>query len=110
MKQIVEYKTQEGTSIFAEVDLPEAAIGQVNAADDVIKASKSFDEALDDIMPAAQKVVNKLRGLSPHGIEVEFGIKLSGKLGAVFASAEAEANFTVTVSWSHESDGKGSGS
>ncbi len=102
MKRIVEYKTQEGASIFAEVDLPDAAIGQASASDKVVQAIKTFDAALDDVMPAAEKVVSKLRTLSPQEIEVEFGIKLSAKLGAVFASAGGDATFTVRLSWSRD--------
>lgn len=101
MKRIVEYKMQDGGSIFAEVDVPDTGIGQVSRADGVVEAAKTFDEALDQITPAAETIITKLRHLatSPDEIGVEFGIKLSGKFGALIASAEGEANFTVTLSW-----------
>lgn len=104
MKSIIEYKLQDGTSVFTEVDLPDSGVGRVSRGDGVIEASMSFEAALDQITPAAESVIAKLRALSarPDAIELAFGIKLSGKLGAIIASGEAEANFQVTLSWNKD--------
>jgi hypothetical protein len=37
--------------------------------------------------------------MAPSGGEVEFGIKLSGEVGAILAKASGEANISVTLKW-----------
>ena len=37
---------------------------------------------------------------APDSVEVEFGLKLAGTLGAVFASTQAEGHIQVTMAWS----------
>jgi hypothetical protein len=69
----------------------------------VLEASKSFQEAMATIRPAAMAIVRELREMadSPDNIAVEFGVNLTGQLGAVFASAEAGANMTVKLAWTN---------
>ena len=57
--------------------------------------------ALDRIRPAAEAVVSRLRNLSQPADEVgvEFGIKLNAKIGAIIASADAEATYKVRLRW-----------
>ena len=50
-----------------------------------------FHEALEQIKPAANVLFETLRDLvkQPDSIEVEFGLKLSGQVGAIIASSTA---------------------
>lgn len=105
MKQIVAYPLVEGGSILVEVDVPEGGgFERVSRVGDIVQASKTFDDALEQIKPAAQKIIAKLRSLTdpPDEIAVEFGIKLGAKAGAIIASADAEANYTVSLTWRHK--------
>lgn len=107
MKQIVEYSLEEGGSILVEVDVPESGgFERASRLGEIVKAGKSFDEALEQVKPAAQKIIGKLRSLTdpPDEITVEFGIKLGAKAGALIASADAEANYTVTLIWRSQND------
>jgi len=102
MKHLVEFPLEEGGSIVVEVDEPETS-GTVRAArgDTLAKARETLEDALDKVLPAAKSIVEKLRRLDnkPNEIEVTFGIRLNTSVGAVIASATAEANFDVTLRW-----------
>jgi hypothetical protein len=39
---------------------------------------------------------------SPNEIRLEFGIKLSGKVGAIFVSADSEATFKISLTWRNQ--------
>jgi hypothetical protein len=103
MKRIVEFPLDGGGSVLVEVDEPEHG-GTVRAArpgEVAEMAEKSFQQALGTIGPAAEIILAKLGDLSepPDQAVVEFGVKLSGTLNAVIASAVSEANFKVALTW-----------
>lgn len=102
MKHLVEFPLEDGSSVVIEIDEPETA-GTVRASrgDTLAKAKETLGDALDNVLPAAKSVVEKLRSIGnrPDEIEVAFGIKLTTTAGAVIASAAAEANFDVTLRW-----------
>lgn len=105
MKQLIEYPLKEGGSILAEVELPETGgYERASRAGEVVKATKTFDDSIEDLTPVSQKIISKLRGLTdpPDEIAVEFGFKLGAKAGIVIASADVEANFRVTLVWKRE--------
>lgn len=103
MKHLVEFPLEEGGSIVVEVDEPESA-GTIRAAreDTIVKAKETLEEALNNVLPVTKSLVEKLRsiGSKPDEIEVTFGVSLNTAVGAVIASASAEANFSVTMHWS----------
>lgn len=104
MKRLIEFPLEGGGSIVVEVDepVPEGGVERAARPSEISeKAEETFQAALDKIKPAAESIINQLRGISevPDEIGVEFGIKLNGKFGAVIASAEAEANYKVTLAW-----------
>ena len=105
MKHLVEFPTEDGSVILMEVDEPEIeGVVRVARIDDVAEvASQTFESALDGMRPAASAIIKKLRDMSvpPDQIGVEFGLKFSAKAGAIFASADAEANLKVTLTWKH---------
>ncbi|MEO0889086.1 MAG: CU044_2847 family protein, partial [Pseudomonadota bacterium] len=51
--------------------------------------------------PAANDLVEALSNLArkPDELEIEFGLKLNGEVGALIAKASTEANFTVKMKW-----------
>jgi len=67
------------------------------------EAEKSFTDAVAHIKPAAEKVLQAFREMnSPNEIKLEFGIKLSGKVGAIFVSADSEATFKISLTWRNQ--------
>jgi Trypsin-co-occurring domain 1 len=104
MIRLVEYPVADGSSILVEVNVPTAETTLVPAASPgqlIGKAQESLGEALERIVPAANAVITKLHALSdaPDGVEVTFGVKLTGGTNVIFASGEVEANFIVKLSW-----------
>ncbi|MBE9097844.1 hypothetical protein IQ249_22365 [Lusitaniella coriacea LEGE 07157] len=103
MKQLVEFTLEDGSTILVEVEEPPtpgpepvSRPGEIAA-----KAKKTFAQALDDLQPMMKQMRKKIDAFSESGdeIEVKFGVKLSGQVGAV-VTAGAEASYEVTVKWS----------
>lgn len=60
-----------------------------------------FSAAVDKALPAARKLLDKLRELANDvkQVEIAFGLKFSGEVGAVIAKTGTEANFTIKLVW-----------
>ena len=78
MKRLVEYPMQEGGSVFVQIDEPDVG-GTVRAGrgDTIELAKETLEDALNRVLPAAHSVVEKLKSVRPHEIEVSFGISFS---------------------------------
>ena len=104
MSHIIEFRVEGGGVIPVEVDEAVSG-GMVRVAarpgEVVGQASDTLGEALDRVMPAAQTLIAKIQDFAsrPDEIQVEFGVKLSGEVGAILAKTGAEANFSVTLVW-----------
>jgi len=108
MKRLVEFPLEDGGSILVEVEEAERP-GMVPAATRSAKgvpekAQQTFEAALEKVRPAAAVIIKKLRALhdQPDEVEVEFGLKMDAKAGAMLAAAGVEANYKVTLTWKRE--------
>ena len=112
---IVEYTTTEGRSVYVEVQDDSGGMRKAGRDRDLpVKADKTLDQAIENVMPSADRLLSRLQGLSlvPSGVELELGIKFNVKSGAVIASTALEGNIRVKISWtprqrSGEGDGQG---
>ena len=108
MKRMIEVPLESGGSILMEVELDESEQqGMVPAArpgEMAAKAKQTFEEALEQIKPGADVIVEKLRAMSsqPDEIEITFGLEMSANAGAFIAASGVEANFTVLLRWNRE--------
>jgi hypothetical protein len=69
---------------------------------EVPEAPERLDALVGKIKPVAQILFGALKELNtPQEINLEFGIKLGGKTGIVFASAETECNFKIGLKWTN---------
>ncbi|NRB65617.1 MAG: hypothetical protein HRU40_21805, partial [Saprospiraceae bacterium] len=86
-------------TIYIEVTDNDYTEGYLVAADD--DDNNNFTSAIKKIRPTANALLRQLTSLDakPDNVSVEFGIKISGKVGAIIASTQTEANFKVTLSW-----------
>lgn len=85
-----------------DADVPAPADGLALASRGgkiVATAAVSLEEALDRFQPTVKAVVERLRGVGPDEVTVEFGIKLGGETGVMLAKGTAEVNFKVSLSW-----------
>jgi len=71
------------------------------------KTVRSFEEALRRVQPAVGRVLASLRELTPGAIEVEFGLKLTGEAGAIFAKVASEGHLRVKAIWPSPVDQEG---
>ncbi|MEM8638830.1 MAG: CU044_2847 family protein [Cyanobacteria bacterium P01_G01_bin.54] len=102
MAELVEFELADGSTLLVEVNEPKtsgprpvAKRGELAA-----KAQKTFEQALDNLQPMVTAIKNKLDGLNQPAdeVEVKFGVKLSGQVGAVL-TAGAEATYEITLKW-----------
>lgn len=103
MKRLVEFPLEGGGSAIVEVDepappgtRPASRAGKVDE-----EASQTFEASLDRVKPLSAALIGRMRDLAepPDEIAIQFGVKLSGSLGAIIASASGEANYSVTLKW-----------
>jgi hypothetical protein len=68
------------------------------------KAAINFEDALNNIKPAATAIVQQFRNLKdrPDEVEIEFGLKMNVSTGIVITSGGIEANFKVNLRWKGE--------
>jgi hypothetical protein len=101
MVRIDRFRLADGTEIAIESDVPVGGGGPsaVGAGDD--GAPGEFSRALSRIKPTANELIASLRELArqPDEVEVEFGIKFAGQMGALIAKTSTEANFIVRLKW-----------
>jgi Trypsin-co-occurring domain 1 len=106
MTELVRFDLEGGGSLLVEVDEDEPGIERASRADDLaVRASESLEHALEGIRTAADTTVAKLRGLAeaPDEVQVEFGIRLNARAGAVIARTEAEGHLQVRLAWKRAS-------
>ena len=99
----------EESFVYVEVDekLPVSSNededeGLIGIGDEVVQQAKqTLGKALSSIKPVANAIIKKVQDLNKpaDAVEVKFGIKMSGELGAVIASGSAEVNYEITLKW-----------
>ena len=104
-KNLVQFKLADGSPVIVEVEEPR--IGKETrvslTTEGVEQAQMGFMEALAQLRPAADAVLDTFRAMNnPSEINLEFGVKLSGKLGAIFTAVQGEATFKVSVKWKNQ--------
>jgi hypothetical protein len=100
---LVAIPVDDGGERMAVFEVADDAVGDLELASDghrlTEQAQVSLERALDDLKPALARLKETVRGLAPHGAEIEFGLKLGGETGIVIAKGTAEVNFRVRISW-----------
>lgn len=98
--------TVGGDFIIVEVDRQDVdgtvqLAGSEASGRDVAQAQETLARSFDRLGPALSTMLLKLRSAehAPDEIQMEFGLKLGGEAGLIFAKGTAEANFAVTVTW-----------
>jgi Trypsin-co-occurring domain 1 len=103
VKHLIEFPLDNGDFIVVEVDEPPAPTDdRIGIGDDVArKAKQSFESAMAKIKPVADTIIQKVKSLNEPAdeVEVKFGLKMSGELGAVVASGKADVNYEITLKW-----------
>jgi uncharacterized protein YukE len=106
MKQLIEFPVENGESIWIEVEEPKPKGGEIEVSrrDLTKKANKTFQDAMQIVKPVSDAIINKISQLNDNikEIEVEFGMKMDVKAGAIIASTGVEANFKMKLKWKRD--------
>lgn len=107
MTRLVSMSLDEGGDVLLEVAGDnEQGFQRVGRGEDAVKrAAETMQDALGQLRPAAQTVIDQFRALSdsPDKISLDFGIKVTGEAQLVIAKATSEANFHVSIEWQRTS-------
>lgn len=109
-KVIISIPLDDDTSVFVEVDqadegeylTPEDALAPISVQDRLSDIRTTVHDAIENIIRPTIETMLKIRETvrPPDAIELEFGLKLSGRAGLVFASSQMEGHIKVKASWS----------
>ncbi|MFE2988624.1 CU044_2847 family protein [Streptomyces sp. NPDC059262] len=103
MPELTQLALEDGEIILLEeVGASPESGGPVKAGrvgDAVRELPRTLQEALTPVRGLAQAVQDQLRGTGPHTVEVEFGVNLSAKAGAVITASEASAHLKLRMVW-----------
>ncbi|KAK1184406.1 CU044_2847 family protein [Streptomyces sp. NBS 14/10] len=92
-----------GAILFEDVEGVPESDGPVKAGrlgDAVRELPRTVQESLIPVRETARAVLEQLRAAGPQEVEVEFGVNLSAKAGAVITSGEAAVHLKVRLVWS----------
>lgn len=96
-KYLIEYQLTDGTPVTIECT---DGLGIERISNSRTTPTVSFESTLNQIKPVANLLLGAFTELNnPTEVELEFGVKFSGKVGVIFASADSEANFVVKLKW-----------
>jgi hypothetical protein len=90
----VGYTLGDGTVVRFEVEpgpefVPATADGVVGR----------LEEAAAPLVAGAKVLLDKVRAAHPDGVEVKFGVKVTGTAHWMIAKAATEGNFEITLTW-----------
>jgi NTP-dependent ternary system trypsin peptidase co-occuring protein len=106
MAYLVEFPVAGDKRVIVEMDdeqLAGFAPAAVSPDEIAVRATESFEVAVDRLLPAVQAIGNRMKQLAPEELTVALGVKLTAEAGVIVAKAAGEANFTVTLKWRSDS-------
>lgn len=122
---IVEFKRNDGTSIYMEVEdklagsTPSAnpdleglvGIGDI-PKNFVNAASRTFEGAMSSIKDISnsigENIIQKVQDMNEPAdeVEVKFGVNVTADLGAIVAKTGGEVNYEITLKWDNREKNK----
>ncbi|NJK28458.1 MAG: hypothetical protein HC925_08380 [Coleofasciculaceae cyanobacterium SM2_3_26] len=103
--RLIEFPVGEGQTVLVEAREFETRSGDTPVSKrrgiDVREARQTLEEALESLRPVVSVVKSKLDALVEPAdeVEVKFGVKLSGEVGAVVTTLGGEVNWEITLRW-----------
>jgi hypothetical protein len=125
MKRLLQFKNEDGSTFFVEVDdlitnePTRGILDDQNSRGLIQNATESFEKALKPLKEISNNICNSIRQITynPDEVQIELGLKFSAKAGIILTSLDGEANLKIILSWkeqgvrnknSVEEDAKGS--
>jgi hypothetical protein len=98
--------TEGGAVVLVEADSSEIPGGLTLASPDpgqpAARAARSLSASLEQLEPVLKTVKDKLAASAPEHFTVEFGVKLGGEAGIIWAKGTAEVNLKITMTWDRD--------
>jgi hypothetical protein len=94
LANVARYLVDDETSVEVEIS---AVDGFVPAGVDEVAGY--VRNAIEPAVAAARVVLDRVADLAPRGVEVKFGVKVTGTANWVVAKAATEGNFEITLKW-----------
>lgn len=94
--ETVSYRVGESTVVRFEIDPPPGWSPASGKRD----LTAQVRDAVAPAVEAAKTVLDQIKAISPDGVEVTFGIKVTGEANWIVAKAAAEGSFGVKLTWS----------
>ncbi|BCM71179.1 MULTISPECIES: CU044_2847 family protein [Streptomyces] len=98
-----------GAILLEEVEGAPQIDGPVKAGrvgDAVRELPRTLQQSLIPVRETARAVLDQLRQAGPREVEVEFGVNLSAKAGAVITAGETAVHLKVRVVWENGDSGQ----
>ena len=92
--QIVKYQVDDSTVVGFEFE-PGPGWHQAGTKELVGQVRKAVTPAVE----AAKAVLEQVKEIAPDGIEVKFGVKVTGEASWIVAKAATEGSFEITLTW-----------
>jgi hypothetical protein len=93
--QVVTYRVDDTTTVKFEIESSEGF--RPAGPDEVVGRVR---DAVGPVVEAAKAVLDKVKEARPDGVELKFGIKVSGGANWLVAKAAGEGNFEISLTWS----------
>ena len=93
--EVVTYQLDDAMQVRFEIEPPEGF--RPAGAWEVFGRVR---EAVAPAIEAAREVLEKAKEIRPDGVEVRFGVKVSGGANWLVAKVAGEGNFEITLTWS----------
>jgi hypothetical protein len=107
--KLVSARLASGETVAFEVEEVDdfGGVTAVSIAIDPETGVINLEQALTGVRRAAGQVLDAVRliAVPPDSCEIEFGVKLSGSMGAIIAKASTEANFRIKLAWTSKAGG-----
>jgi len=100
MADVIRVPLKGGGDIIAEVDGGGGfeLVAWTDPAD-IPLARESLEQAVANLRPVAEAVLDQLKDLTPDEVQVELGLKFSAAVGVVLAKTSGEGSCKVTIGW-----------
>lgn len=101
-ERLLSYETESGEPVVFAVDVSDDDFELVQRGrNDPLVSEQRLDQALDSLQVATTAVFDNLDQMvrRPDEFQVEFGIRMNAKVGAIIASSEAQGHIKVTLKW-----------
>jgi len=100
--ELLSFQSAAGESlVFAVSDTDPGVELVARGAGALLPGPVQLEAALDTIRTASEAVLDRLKQLGerPYEVEVEFGVQMNAKVGAIIAATEAQGHLRVRVKW-----------